>query len=69
MPSPSQAQSFREQVREALFERGEYLSDIAPKLTRPNGGRGYARNTVSLAVNQYRYPRVIRAIRNYLDLK
>ena len=69
MPSAAQAQSFRKQVREALFQRGEYLTDIAPKLQRPDGGVGYARNTVSLAVNQYRYPRVIRSIRNYLGLR
>jgi hypothetical protein len=68
MPTATQAQTFRRRVKDALFDRGEYLTDIAPKLQRPDGGRGYARNTVSIAVNQYRYPRVIRAIRNYLGV-
>lgn len=52
-----------------LRERGEDISYMAPRLKRRGGRRNpCARNSVSIAINHFKFPKVIRAIRDYLEL-
>lgn len=64
----SKPEAFRFAVKEALFDRGETITEMAKNLYSQKTGRNFARHTVSLAINHYRFPKVIRAIRDYLHL-
>lgn len=52
---------FATEVKIALLRRGDTLTHLALRL-------GYARNTLSLAINKGLFPRVQRQIREALDL-
>jgi plasmid maintenance system antidote protein VapI len=61
MSSKKQAERFRFQVKSELLARNQTITALARKL-------GYARNTVSMAINRHIFPGVILNIRQELGL-
>ena len=61
MSKTRQAERFRKAVKKALVDRNRSITSLASKL-------GYARNTVSMAINRYKFPGVIRDVREELGI-
>lgn len=52
---------FRVAAKSAITRRRTSITAVAGKL-------GFARNTVSMAINRYKFPRVLAALRKELNL-